>query len=146
MSIVNDYTTRIHGLGEIKPSSFPVGETVGAVASTGILIGGLIVKKTPGTIMAVVGGVGLLTSGALLITKLVSRPSDTGIPGRMVPAPMPTLPPPPPPPPPKPPSDKYGKYSKYVEYAEKFAPIVNQLFSSIGLKGYVRQPALMIVR
>lgn len=134
------YDMRIHGLGQLQPSPFPVGETVGAVASTGILIGGLIVKKTPGMVMAVVGGVGLLTSGALLVIRLASRPS-TGVPG--LPAPT-AAPPPPPPPPPKPPSE--SSYSKYAEYAKAFAPLANQLFSAIGLKGFARQPALMVVR
>ena len=136
------YDVRIHGLGQI-PQTFPVAETVGAVASTGLLVGGLVVKKTPGTVMAVVGGVGLLTSGVLLIAKMAS--------GRPAAPPPPPPPPSPPPPAPKPPS---SSYSKYAEYAKAFAPVVNQLFSWVGnqlfssssMKGNVRQPALMVVR
>lgn len=123
---------RIHGLGIVTPMPFPVVETVGALAGTGLLVGGLVVQKTPGTVMAILGGVTLLGSGVSLLLKM------TGVAGG--PPGVPMAPPPAPPPPPAAP--KPPAYAQYMNYAQAALPVVNQLFSK--LFGVNRQPHMLV--
>lgn len=125
---------RIHNLGMVNPA-FPVIETVGGIAGTGLVIGGVVVKGTPGTIMGILGGITLAGSLVAIVVKMTSGAAAPGVP-------TPTAAPPPPPPPPPKPST--SSYSKYAEYAQAFAPAINQLFSAIGLKGFARQPAMLV--
>lgn len=136
---------RIRNLGLIESQGFPILETVGGVTGVGLIVGGLVVKKTAGTVMGVVGATAFLASAVALVMKMASAPSAS--------SPTYVAPPPPPPAPPKPP--KLTTQEKVMQYASQYgsqlAPVVNSLFSAIGvqipgLKGFVRQPALMVVR
>lgn len=127
----------IRRLGQIE-KPFPVLETVGGITGTGLVIGGVVVKGTPGTVMGILGGIALAGSLVAIIAKMASgTPAAATAPG--APAPYPAAPPPPPPPkPPSPPS-----YMKYADYATAFAPVINQLFTGLKLFG-VRQPAMLV--
>ncbi|MGH7394649.1 MAG: hypothetical protein ACREJF_03495, partial [Candidatus Methylomirabilales bacterium] len=106
------HNLRINGLGQLAPAKpFPIVETVGGVTGTGLLVGGLLVKKTAGTVMGVVGGVVLAGSVVMLVIKLAG--GTIGAPGAPG-APLPTAYPPPPPPPPKP-TDYGSQFNQYLE-------------------------------
>jgi hypothetical protein len=125
---------RIRGLGNIYSNPFPVVETVGGVAGTGLIVGGIVTKGTAGTVMGVLGGVALLGSAVALILKLASgAAAPQQYPQTLQPAPLP-----PPPPAPRAPS-----YAKYAEYAQAALPVVNSLFTK--LFGVNTQPRMMVV-
>jgi hypothetical protein len=124
----------INGLGQITTPSFPTGETIGAAISTGALVGGLAMKDKVGTVLAIVGGAGLLTSGILLISKLSAKPSAP-------------LPPPPPPPPPTPTSSsKQSKAEKIISYVKPYLPLIEKGIKSASSLFGAGQPSIMVVR
>lgn len=126
---------RIYNLGQTG-SGFPALEAAGGVAGTGLIVGGIVLKGTPGTVMGILGGITLAGSIASLVVKLASSSAPS----------PPAAPPPPPPPPPPKPESYASKYTKYAEYAKAALPVVSQIFSLFGMKGFARQPGIMVVR
>lgn len=137
---------RIYNLGDIQGLQISQPQAVGLIGGGGLLLGGIFVKGPAGTIMAVLGAVGIGAVGLNLIyTFLQTLPAMSPAPG-MQPAPGAPLqpgqplppgyaaayapaqyaPPPPPPPPPKP-----TRTQTYTAYATAAAPIAAELIKGL---------------
>ncbi len=140
---------RIYNLGDIQGLQISQPQAVGLIGGGGLLLGGIFVKGPAGTIMVILGAVGIGAVGLNLIyTFLQTLPAMSPAPG-MQPAPGAPLqpgqplpagyaaaigpvqyatapPPPPPPPPPKP-----TRTQTYTAIATAAAPIAAELIKGL---------------